>query len=489
MPRLNCLHHTRGRVLCLAGLLLLLSVLVLLGRTLLLEWRSSRLVAFQGFADTNALATWPELNFIEIRRPNDYTDESLAGKLRHKLSPEELSLVVNPIKSTPAMDAWARELTAGATNDLQKARSIYNALATHHTDKEIVPSRHLRTASEIFAAWDAPGSSFICQEFTYLYIALARASGLKAYEAFVEEDCYGNWNYHSCTAVFIAGKALLADPVYSWFGAPHKRFTLLEDIQTEAVYLCEWHGVKECRTARKLAPGLSIVQACLFVSVERELRWGEAREQAVVMARQFPGSPATLHDQAVVAFHDGKPAQAIELVRKAVKMAPQDSDNYNLLGNIYAQHGNPGKAREEWQYALRYAPNEAAAESFRRCMASMEAWEFCNRGYAEAIAGNSDAAFTNYTRAIELAPQWAVAYAYRAEAEQQIGDLSAALADDAKAIQLQPDYAWAYESLGKIYESQRKVIEARDAFQNALRYSSKPDMEAVEGLKRLAGSF
>lgn len=480
------LHRAVGTVLWALSSLLLL-VVAFMVRSWLLGWQSNPSTAFHGFADTNLGGTWPEPHFVRIGRPKDYSGEGLAKALRQKLSSGEMSLVVNPAKDTPAIVAWARELTAGTTNDLQKARRLYDALSARHTDKEVVPSHHLRTASEVFAIWNAPGSSFICQEFTYLYIALARASGLQAYEAFVEQDCYGDWNYHSCTGVFIGGKALLADPVYSWFGAPHKRFALLDDIQTEAVYLCEWHGLKECRIGIKLAPRLSITQACLFDCMVRAARWPEAKQQAALMVRLFPWSPATLHARAAMAFHEGKLAQALEFLEKAVMMAPHDPDNYNLLGAIYAQKGDRSKARAAWQNASRYALNAEAAKSFQRSAISMDAWEFCDRGYARANAGDWGGALSNYNYAIELTPEWAEAYAYRANAEQSIGNLAAALADDTKAIQLQTDYIWAYQLLGKIYAKLGQTNEAKGAYRNALLYSTNSNSQAAEAHRSFVG--
>src|ERR1035438_2406750 len=48
-----------------------------------------------------------------------------------RLTREEYKQVINPLASTPAMDHWAQELASGATNDLGKARKIFDALARH----------------------------------------------------------------------------------------------------------------------------------------------------------------------------------------------------------------------------------------------------------------------------------------------------------------------------------------------------------------------
>ena len=72
-----------------------------------------------------------DLPYVEGMRVDrePYTEQTLAAALRRKLSPAELGLVANPLASTPEMRRWAQELTKGATNDLHKARMLFDALA------------------------------------------------------------------------------------------------------------------------------------------------------------------------------------------------------------------------------------------------------------------------------------------------------------------------------------------------------------------------
>jgi hypothetical protein len=105
--------------------------------------------------------------FFTNAPPRDYTEATWTDTLRQKLTPEEVALVVNPLTSTSEMKTRARELTVGATNDLQKARMLYDALAGRATEK---PARFQEppTARQVFAAWNVPGASFHCQEFSFL---------------------------------------------------------------------------------------------------------------------------------------------------------------------------------------------------------------------------------------------------------------------------------------------------------------------------------
>jgi hypothetical protein len=88
------------------------------------------------------------------------------------------------------MDKFAHGVTAGATNDVQKARMLFDALAAHFKATPATFSRP-PTAQEAFDALSAPGAAFGCQEFAFLYVSLARAAGLKACHVWVDEDQQG----------------------------------------------------------------------------------------------------------------------------------------------------------------------------------------------------------------------------------------------------------------------------------------------------------
>ena len=191
---------------------------------------------------------------ISAAPPRSYTAQTLDAALRERLTREEYKQVINPLASTPAMDRWAQELARGATNDLGKARKIFDALARHLDTGEA----GTRTAQEVFAVWNDPAQSFCCQEYAKLYVALARAVGVKAFYVHLEKDYSGEVVYHDCAAVFAEDKALLVDPAYQWFGAPHKEYLVLDDLQAVAHHYYQPSGkanlVARCRLAAKLHP-------------------------------------------------------------------------------------------------------------------------------------------------------------------------------------------------------------------------------------------
>ncbi|MGO8929170.1 MAG: tetratricopeptide repeat protein [Limisphaerales bacterium] len=305
--------------------------------------------------------------FFTNAPPEDYSPKALAGALRQKLTADEMSLVINPLEGTPQMGNWAREMTAGGTNDLEKARVLFVALLGHLPDEP--PRAHrTRPAQEAFSAWNTPRSWFSCQELTYLYVALARAAGLKAHCVWVLENCYGRKDAHSCAAVFLNGDALLADLTYEWFGAPHKRFAVLDDAQTAGIHLASFGDLKSCQVACKLAPSLAFVRGGVFHGLAVEGRWEEAREELAAMTRLDPEAPETLESAAGLAYHEGKLDEEVRLLRQAIVMAPHTAPLHLMLGSAYARQGKLSEARAAFEDALRYPMDEKRAEAAKQSL-------------------------------------------------------------------------------------------------------------------------
>src|SRR5262249_15186836 len=103
-----------------------------------------------------------------------------------------------------------------------------------------------------------PKETFCCQDYTKLLIAGARDTGLKAFYTHLERDYAGKIVYHDCAVIFAGGEALLVDPAYHWFGAPHKQFVVLDDIQAIAHHLYQGpngsNRLAEAKVAVKLHP-------------------------------------------------------------------------------------------------------------------------------------------------------------------------------------------------------------------------------------------
>ncbi len=76
------------------------------------------------------------------------------------------------------------------------------------------------------------------------------------------------------------------------------------------------------------------------------------------------------------------------------------------------------------------------------------AMAYNNRGAAKRKLGQYVDAITDFDKAIQLKPDYAIAYSNRGEAQAELGQYSIAITDYNKAIQLKPDYAMAYNNRG-----------------------------------------
>ena len=391
--------------------------------------------------------------YLAAALPLDYSQEILRAVLRQRLSPEELSLVVNPLTRTAEMELWAKELTAGGADELQKAKMLFDGLARHvdvgleTTDK--------RTAAEVFADWHKPGASFSCIDHALLYVSLARAAGLRAYVALVQQECDDRKLWHACAGVVLGGRTLLADPAYRWFGAPHKKFALLDDVQVAAAYLSGQGDLARCQIACKLAPDLVLSQANLFFLLTGTNRWEEARpllrrieqlDATGVMANFARGS---------MNWHDGNLDEATILLRKALELDPDQGEADLLLGYIYWQRAQFRPALTCYRDALNGRLRTEDIQNAHDAVAALD----------EAIEADARVARSH--------PATASGFLERAQARWRNGDMDAVLGDFDQAVRLNPKYFEAYRDRGVLYRERGQFDQAIFDFTAAARLNEQ----------------
>ena len=291
---------------------------------------------------------------ITAAPPPAYSLQRLDATLRKRLTAAEYKLVINPLASTPAMDRWAQELTHGATNDLDRARKIFDALARHLDTGEA----GTRTAQEVFAAWNDPAQSFCCQEYAKLYIALARAAGLKAFYVHLERDYSGDIVYHDCAAVFAGDQALLVDPAYQWFGAPHKAYMILDDVQAVAHHFYQPSGegtqVARCRLAAKLHPDTAWGQLHLAGALIKAGEFVEAGKVLKKAQQLEPGRWDYYTYQGFLAVKTGDFDGAAASLRQALELNPKHGPTHLILGLVLTRQSKLEAARDEYRLAVLY---------------------------------------------------------------------------------------------------------------------------------------
>ncbi len=311
-------------------------------------------------------------SFIEAPVPKIYSGQTLQEALQERLTEDELNMVVDPLAGNEEMKRWAEGLTEGAKSDMEKAEALFNGLTRH-----IEPGHGQghRTAKEAFAAWNDPNVSLICTEYANLFIALARAVNLKAFYVHLEKDYRGKAVPHDCVAVFAGDKALLVDATYRWFGAPHKEFVILDDLQAIAHHLVQLKDpdrvLAQRRLAVKLHPDFAWAQFALIRSLCESEQWDEARIVFESALELEPDGCEVYLWRGIFADHAGDLDAAAGHLRKALELNPENALAHLGLGEIFGRQGKLSEAREEFRASLRYAQNADTADNARKMIAQI----------------------------------------------------------------------------------------------------------------------
>lgn len=85
-------------------------------------------------------------------------------------------------------------------------------------------------------------------------------------------------------------------------------------------------------------------------------------------------------------------------------------------------------------------------------------------------------AILNLTLAVELSPNFGLAYANRANSYNQIDDIKNAIGDVDKAIEVEPNLELAYSIKGNILTKQKKYVEAENSLSMAIKLNPESSM-------------
>ncbi|CAN7685982.1 tetratricopeptide repeat protein [Pseudoduganella sp. LjRoot289] len=161
-----------------------------------------------------------------------------------------------------------------------------------------------------------------------------------------------------------------------------------------------------------------------------------------------------LLQQAVALHQRGDLSQAEALYAEVLRREPENFDALHLMGVLARQGGAPAAAVELIGRAIAVAPDKAIAH--------------CNLGAALQDAGRHGDALASYERALALQPAYAMALANRGNALRKLGCLDDALASYDAALALQPAYAEALGNRGIALHQLGRRAEALDSFGRSL---------------------
>lgn len=143
--------------------------------------------------------------------------------------------------------------------------------------------------------------------------------------------------------------------------------------------------------------------------------------------------------------------------KKLLAINPQEAIAYQYLGKLEAEDENYKKA---YEYILKAISFDSNISDF-----------YMDLGTYARFLGKFGEAEKAWTKAIELNPNYFLAYAYRAGLYDEQNQFVKALEDYRKVVETNPSYYYAYESIGILAWGQKHYDEARAAFEKAFSYN------------------
>ncbi|MDE0784898.1 MAG: tetratricopeptide repeat protein, partial [Planktomarina sp.] len=131
---------------------------------------------------------------------------------------------------------------------------------------------------------------------------------------------------------------------------------------------------------------------------------------------------------------NNEPTEAIQYLKKAIKINPQSATSHFNMGNALQAKGSIRAAIENYAKALKIKPIYAEAHT--------------NMGVALKENGDLTAAIKSHKESLKIDPNCAEAYYNLGNALHKTGDLNAAIKVYKKAVKILPDYAYAYKNMG-----------------------------------------
>ena len=286
-------------------------------------------------------------HFITATEPRTFTPPQLAAFLQSTLGASFGHMSwTNPLQTDRSMLKWAKNATRGAMTDIDKARSLFDAVTERF---DLGTRTHQRTAKEAAADWKNPLTHLTCEDYTFLYVALAREVGLPAFCVLINRDCQSNLVSHACAGVFIGSQALLVDPGYQWFGAPHLEYQFLDDAEALGVYFMQSTNLEYQEAAVKVWPRSARPRFWLAPNLAWQGRMNEAQQMLESGLKMDGVSWRSFFARGGVALYAKDTKGAITNFERCLQFHPLFAEIHYFLGAAYREDGRLTEALDEYR--------------------------------------------------------------------------------------------------------------------------------------------
>ena len=182
--------------------------------------------------------------------------------------------------------------------------------------------------------------------------------------------------------------------------------------------------------------------------------------------------------------------RALADLNRAIELAPSLAPIYANRGIVYQLMDEVDQALADFNRASCLYVHGRARSCARRLQPRARArsqqprFFYLNRGAVYQRLKDKDRALADYTRAIELQPNNAMAYTNRGVLYELEGDHERAILDFDRAVELDPKLARAYANRGASYLRKGDVDRALADFDRAIEFSRNPPMLLPAGRRR-----
>ncbi|EEY02286.1 tetratricopeptide repeat protein [Brucella neotomae] len=168
---------------------------------------------------------------------------------------------------------------------------------------------------------------------------------------------------------------------------------------------------------------------------------------AALLALTVAGCQSTNSTLSTVDRAQGS-SENISSLTSVIQSNPRDPEGYNVRGSAYGKAGRYKEAMRDFDQA------------------------YANRALVDRYMGDNNKAVQDYSRAIQLNPQYDAAYIGRGNVYRQAGHLDQALNDFNQAIALRTTDGRAYHNRGLIYQAKGLHKQAIEDFSKAISLNS-----------------